>query len=346
MPLTFEDARELLSAALESPAEIKSSPFGDAEIEADGQRYVIEMKSSARAATVAAAAEELARMARSHAPAVPILVVPEMGAVGADACRKWGVNWLDRRGNAVIEVGRTKIRILGRKRARGQDSDEYGVNPFSRKASLIIHLLLLDPNRDWDQSNIADETGMDRGSVSRLVGELVRQRYVERLPARGRNKRIRVVKPGTLLDAWFERARPIKSVSYGLVAARDGFASVHVVADVLKRHELEHAFTGLPAAAAFANFGSFRLVTVYVGTSPSRALRDDLSIEDDSRGRNVALVADRSALAIPSREIDQIAYVDPIKAYVDLKYQPERSAEAREELRRFIDSSWQSKRTI
>jgi hypothetical protein len=334
--------RELLEEAVQKPATLLDSR-GQADLIADvgGHRFVIEVKCSSRSASVASAISQLernrARASLQGAEPLLLVVVGHMGSAGADLCRRHGVNWLDLDGNADIQAPDLRIRILGR-RSRRPLEPQQGVNPFAAKASRVVHVLLLDPRKPWTRGELQAATGLDKGSVSRILGALQTGGYVH--ADSSAPSIVALAEPRTLLDAWAEHYRPRPPVAYGLLATRDGKQTEGRVHEILQAHDVNVIFSGLPAAAAYSSFGSFRRVLGYVDAGLDRAARDALMVSADHRGRNVVLVEDDGGAQIGAEVKRGRRYASPILAYLDLQREAERSDEAREELRRVIEAQW------
>ncbi len=63
----------------------------------------------------------------------------------------------------------------------------------------------------------------------------------------------------------------------------------------------------------------------------------ELGIEDDPRGRNIAIAWDEGNAPIGERQLGRATLVSPVLTYLDLASEPERAAEARKEMRRYLE---------
>src|SRR5665213_2661932 len=145
----------------------------------------------------------------------------------------------------------------------------------------------------------------------------------------------------SLLDGWAEQYQPAKAIAFGLISSRSGEQTLHDVERKLAERNVKVTFTGLSAAAYYAHFGSFRRVRLYTSQTLDLAMRRVLNITEDSRGRNVAICLDNGQAHI-GRTVgtDGIPYASPVLAYLDLRDEPERAAEAAEALRRVLRDMW------
>lgn len=315
----------------------------DAVLDVAGTRFFVEVKSTSRSASVAAAAAQLKRYVRDDPEAAPLLVVPLMGDVGSEICRREGVNWIDLQGNASVNSGPLRIFISGRREKQTSsgilvDRDK-SINPFGPKASRVAHALLLEPYRGRTQSELVKLTRLDKGYVSKVVAELTNAGYIENRLDR-EERTITVGSPVVLLDAWAEHYKPKEVFARGLIAARDGFDAVDKLSAMLSAASIKFALTGLPAAAHYARFGAFRRADVYVARSLPDEVLKDLHAGADERGRNVFIKVDELGTSLGSAGEGMRRFASPVLTYLDLLHLPERSEEARDAMRAYLERQW------
>jgi hypothetical protein len=270
---------------------------------------------------------------------VPLLFVERMTPNGAALCAEHGIAWIDADGNAEIVLPEVRVRIRGLRRSEPR-ADREGFNAFSRTASRVSHALLLAPGQRWTRAALERATALDKGSLSRIIRALSDEHYVN-VERQGRASVVTVTSWSTLLDAWAEQYRAPKAVAFGLLSSRSGEQTLHDVERRLSERNVAATFTGLPAAAYYARFGSFRRVRLYVPQAPDLDMRRALNITDDIRGRNVAICVDDGRARI-GRTVgtDGIPYASPVLTYLDLRDEPERATEAAESLRRVLRDMW------
>jgi hypothetical protein len=303
----------------------------DYSITLRGYRFLVEYKSSAAAGPLSTGIDRLKQCAAAPMEKdLPLIVVPFMGQVGRDLCEKSGVSWLDLSGNAKIFAPGLRIWMEGRPNKysnRGRPP-----NLFASKSSRVARQLLLQPQRFRTQAELARQTGLDDGYVSKIVRRLEQEHYLDK----DDEGAVRPRDPNLLLDAWygaydFSRHRILK----GHVPARSGDELTHKVARQLSHEKLDYAATGLAAAWLFTNFAAFRLTTVYLSSMPSRSLLREIEFLDEPKGANLWLVLpDDEGVFQGRQERAGIQCVSPVQSYLDLKDQPERAKDAAAELRR------------
>jgi len=309
----------------------ESGPNGpDLLLSVAGKTFAVEVLNTSTAGQVVARAERATKAARTiHGRALPMVAVPFMGDAGKQACERAGVSWFDFSGNARIIAPGIRVIVDGRPnrfRSRGRPA-----SAFAPKSSRVARYLLMRAGEAVIQREIARATGVSEGFVSRIVGRLEEERYIER----EQDGALRVKDPRLLLEAWREQYRFFKhTVIQGHVVARSGDALARLVGDELKARSLEHAATGLAAAWQLTRFATFRIATFYLDAEPDSALREELGFREDERGANLWLVVPNDAGVLQgAQEREGLRCVHPVQAYLDLKEHPERASEAAERLR-------------
>jgi DNA-binding Lrp family transcriptional regulator len=322
LPMMLED---LLDEPDIGPLQQQAPDNGlDAIINSHGRCWLIEVKSAASPGMVASVAEQMARLVPRDG--IALLVVPFMTTAGAKAATERDLNWLDLSGNAHIRDKDLYVSIQGRPNqfaARGRPS-----SAFAPKSSRITRALLLDPERWWRQKEISENTDLDAGRVSRVVRRLEDDELLARNRAllRPRDRDL-------LLDAWADEYRFDR---HDIVAGHLSGSGIELTRELdhrLRHADVDHAFTGLPAAWAFDRFARFRLNSVYVHGDP-RVAADAIELRRNERGANVQLIGpeDRGVFD-GQQDVDELPCVSSVQVYLDLLALPERGREAAEELR-------------
>jgi hypothetical protein len=328
-----EEARRLLQSWLDRPkVRAMGRAAGDGAdllVEQGPLRMAVDIAGAGSSAAVGAAIGS-ARSAAAHLgpKALPVVVVPFMGDVGKTLCADAGVSWFDLSGNAYIVAPGLRIQIEGKPNRfvqRGRPS-----TAFAPKSSRIARQLLIDPSKVWRQQDLARAAKLDDGFTSRIVQRLEQDRLIER----GAEGQLRVRDASLLLDSWREAYDFEKhTIVRGHVSARDG-EELLAKAQTLEG-KVEFAATGLAAAYEYTQFAAFRLATFYVSRRPPEKLLKELGFREEPSGANVWLVLPNDDGVFDGKNANDYAVppVHPVQVYLDLKAQPERSAEAAAELR-------------
>lgn len=312
---------------------------GDADLllGALGHLFLVEYKGRADVATVLASIEQLHRYQAQVSEATrPLLVVPYMGETGAEVCQRAGVDWMDLSGNAHILAPGLRVLLSGspnRYPRRGRPS-----NAFAPKSSRVARCLLVDqppgsPPRRLLQKEIVEETGLDDGYVSRIVGRLVDDGLLES----DEEGRVHAPSPTNLLLAWkagydFSKHHLVR----GHVSAKTSQALQAEVALALSIADVRFAATGLAAAWKYVPYARYRIVSFYVdGISEARLekLLGEIGYRSGARGANLWLIfPSDEGVFLGARDQKDLRCVSPVQTYLDLLHHPERASDAAQEL--------------
>jgi len=314
----------------------KSGRDSYVSLRAGGVCFAVQFKAMASTEQIGSA---LGRLSASSAPqVVPLLVVPYMGEAGRALCRVSGISWLDLSGNAEIDALPIRIRILGMPNRYKRSGRPESL--FASRGARAARVLLTDVDRVWQQTELAAATGLSAGYLSRIMPRYQEAGFIE-CWNEGRSLRYRVTNPKALLDAWYAAYDfNNHTILRGHVAARSGLESLKELSSALACRDVKHAATGLAGAWLWEPFAAFRTVTIYLATLPSPELLAALGFHEGARGSNTWLVVpDDEGVFTGVEERDGVPCVSAVQVYVDLKAQPERAAEAGEELRR-VHLAW------
>jgi hypothetical protein len=270
---------------------------------------------------------------------VPLLVVPFMGPVGQRICAEAGVSWFDLSGNADIRAPGLKIRVEGKPnlyKRRGRPA-----SVFAPMSSRVTRWLLVQPDvrfteKQLSQRAFAEESKVDPGLASRVLGRLEENGYISR---DRRTCSIRVIDRDRLLDDWAREYDFGKhTLVEGHVPARSGEDLLKKLGEGLDKTGVDHAATGLGAGWLYTRFATFNLVTFYVSKLPGEDTLAEVGFRETGSGANVWLVVPNDEGVLHNRGKGYGVFcVDPVQAYLDLRFHPERGAEMAPLLRRQVD---------
>jgi len=266
---------------------------------------------------------------------IPIVAVPFMGPTGKKLCENERIGWMDLSGNALIHAPDLLVNISGRPNkyvTRGRKS-----SVFAPKSSRIIRWMLMNPRASFTNRQLVHDTGVDPGHISRILDRLLKSAYV----SRSDTGKYSLHDPKLLLEDWrtaYDFFRQ-NEVIRGHIPATSSEVLVKQLADGLTPENVpQFAFTGLAAAWQYIHWATFRLVTVYLTSPPDPDLLRVLRFREEPRGANTWLVIPKDeGVFVGSESPSGIRCVSRLQTYLDLKDQPERSAEAAEELYRTLD---------
>jgi Transcriptional regulator, AbiEi antitoxin, Type IV TA system len=237
---------------------------------------------------------------------------------------------LSKKGSGNADIRGPGLRIVVQGKPNSFASPGRPSTAFSPKASRLSRAMLMEPEKWWLQTELADATELSAGYVSKVMGRLVDDGLV----ARGDGGRVQPKDPPLLLEAWsqvYDFSRHEIS-RYHAVGHTGAAVLGRLAASLGKIDDLAWAATGLAAAWQLDRFADFRMVTIYV----SKPLLDPehLSLRSVERGENVWVVVPRDEGVLHgSQEIEGVRCVHPVQVYLDLLGHPERAKEAAIHLR-------------
>jgi hypothetical protein len=292
------------------------------------KRLVVEVKTLGEPRLAAQAIAHLGQSVRTIDNGYPVFASGYVGGSARRLCRESGVGYIDLLGNVYLRFGGVLIDRL----AQGSfEAERRGLKQlFAPKATRVVRALLLDPERPARITDLAVGCSMSPAGVYWVVRLLEDMGFVER----DRSKRVVLVKPKELLDAWASSWGMDRNASTGYFSfERTPEALVKKVASVSKRRDLPYALTLMAGASLVAPFVRFQDVWMYVGGDEA-AWVEALDLKPVDGGGNIVLVRpyDEGVFA-GLQVVDGIKVVSDVQLYVDLYNYPARGREQAEFLR-------------
>ena len=310
----------------------------DAGLIAGDWRFLVEAKTQGSPLAVRSAIAHIQSAGHSMGHRdLPLVVVPYMGQLGAEACRAAGISWLDLSGNAWIKGPGLRIRMEGM--PNRYQKPGRSANIFAPQASRLARWMLMNPGQAFNQQELRDQIHLDPGYLSRLIKRLCE----EGLLLKEASGKIRVDQPDLLLQAWRDGYHIQEDERIlGHIPARSGEHALEQVVRRLEAGPFVYAVTGLAAAWIHTQFAGFRLVSLYMDPKPGLDLEKLLGFEKTGRGANLWIIRPKDDGVFQGQtRVNQTTVVHPLQAYMDLKDHPERAAEAADNLREHF-LSWGS----
>lgn len=311
------------------PAEAKTGLDAIYSLPNEEVRFYIEVKRSLHPHQVAGIADQYRQWLQGPEGTGRDLILVVAGDItrsSLDRCVELGVCVLAENGNGYVRFHRFMYKqfVPGKRMpARGGPG-----SIFSAKASRLVRALLCRYPEPWDQSELAQVTGVSSGYVSSLVGKMLDADYIRR-----NRKKLRVVDPNRLLDDWasryrfdrYRRSRFAMSMSEYLQGLRK-------FQQEMRRQSIRFAFTGWSAAYIISPYGTPDAIVAYVerltGGMPFRALHPV-----ENQGNVLLLLPREEGVFQFAQEGEFGPMVADVQCYLDLLSLPGRAAEQAEVLR-------------
>ncbi len=292
-------------------------------------RVAVEFKTRASAA----AAWQLVEYARAN-PEMPVLLITnESTAQAREILKEHGIGVVDGLGNAHVELPGLLLHLKG-------DGQRQQARParLTRKAGLLAQKLLLDPHREWQVQDLANDVGVSLGLAHRVLARLEHESIVA-VEGTGRNRVRRVINPTALLDLWTEETndRPTNTKCY--VLAQTPGQLIQTVADNLGRAGVDYAMTGAAAASLVAPFiTAVPVADVWVkATADPRKLCNATGGELVTGGQNVVFLQAKDDTPLAFRQkVGNVWIANSFRLYADLRRDPRRGREQADHLRQAV----------
>ncbi len=306
--------------------------YRDTDLEVKPLRltFAIEIKSASSIDRIIPAIRQLKTITEEKQNVIPILAVPFMGETGREFCATERINWFDLSGNIHLDTPGLKVIIEGkpnRFKRRGRPT-----NFFAPKSSRITRRLLLSPNEHFTQSDLVNKTGLDKGTVSKIVRRMVESNLLSQTD----EGTYYVPDPSQLLNAWHNSYDFTEhQIIRGHIPARTGDELLKKLFNSLKNQNIPSWATGLAAAWLYTHHAMFRMTSVYLRELPDKQILNNIGFVNEPQGANTWLIIPKDEGVLDgAKDLSGITCVSPIQTYLDLKGHPERAKEAAEELKK------------
>ena len=265
-------------------------------------------------------------------PGIPMLAAPSLSEERQSQLRNQGICFIDLVGNAWIKAPGLFIDQHSREK---QDFRFREVNsPFSDKSSLVLRVMMDEPERYWGNNEIAEKCGISAGWVSQICHRLEELRYA----VRSEGRRLKLFHPQEVLADWVEYYRLRKKEQYHFRFPAD---SVEAVMGALKNSKALREHRGMlsfqAGASLVAPHAGFREVHVYSEGLPASIddWKQELRLEDAAPSDcNLILVDPYYGVAgrYGSRVLEGFEVVSDVQLYLDLRLYPVRGEEQAQHL--------------
>jgi hypothetical protein len=263
---------------------------------------------------------------------VRIVYAPVISPRVAEIARQNGVSFIDYAGNCQI-VDQSAGLLISRSGIPNQASrqKQKTADPFSPKSSRIVRVMLHEPERGWQVSELAEHPDVDVsvGLVSKVKQALVHESY-----AVVRERLLYLKQPLDLLIAW-ARNYPGPATQRQFYMRGETEAVESRIAAWCGESNIEYALARFSAAKRHAPEVRYSVASLYVssevlGPHLLESLRVDCGAREVESGANLVLLTpfDKSVfvrcLLSPERT------TSPLQTYLDLQSMAGRGSEAAE----------------
>jgi hypothetical protein len=193
--------------------------------------------------------------------------------------------------------------------------------------------MLEEPARAWQVSELASVTDVSLGQASNVTRRLLHEEYLTKT-----QKRLRLIQPGVLLEAWQSQyVSPAHMLLPYYSFEREPEQLTQRLAKAGREQQLSYAVTSFAGAALVAPFvQGIGVVQAYIadGTAVDRWV-SALALRPVTAGPNVLLMVPRDQAVFYRTQVkDRVAVVGNIQLYLDLSLEPARGKEQADFLRK------------
>lgn len=314
-------------------------------VEVRGQSWtlVCEVKNTGQPRFVREGAFQLRKYlkALSSRQAYGIFIAPYLSEESATLLREESLGYVDFAGNCFLSFDGVFVERSGSPHTPERRRELREI--FAPKASRVLRVLFTDPNRSWRVTELAKRAAVSLGQVSN-----VRRALLDREWASIDSQGLRLLKPGTVLDAWSPAYAP------KLAAQKDYYTLLH---GKELNSAIKAAFASLPeeahvllasfsAAQWLAPFARSAGTYFYADETGMAVLSKHLKLERASRGTNVSVAVPKDGgVFIDSYEpAPDVRSTGLIQTYLDLSRASDRGREAADHLRRTrLEPQWSTR---
>ncbi len=260
-----------------------------------------------------------------------LYVAADIGKPLATDLRKWRVNHADLNGRLFLAGNGFYIHREPLIREHSNPVAEPSL--FTAKACRIVRYLLTERDLVWTQDELVGCTQNSRGYVSRILGILVNEGYVEKIASEGRQYHYRLREFDRLLDAWAREdtfSKRVKRFEYSLLT-NDPMEIAGQVRGALEGSP--YYFTQWIAAWLRKPYTTPPVVSVYVPAS--EVPRFPIGRRVSGGGNLWLLVPEDSGVFQGNRYVDGFPLVCDPQIYLDLVGSGLRGPEAADALRQW-----------
>jgi hypothetical protein len=204
-------------------------------------------------------------------------------------------------------------------------------NIFSPKATRIVRILLISPEKEWSILNLSEEARTAYGHTYRLVKTLLKMGLCRKTET----NRVEVVNPRELLSRWaaihdFNFLNNVKAY-YSMEGDLDSLLRKFSSAN---EHNLNYALTLHVGASLIAPYVRPASLHIYVEYGGERLVKR-LDLQPTELGGNVFLVQPYDeGVFYGVQKVRDVYVVSNVQLYIDLYNYPARGREAAEHLRK------------
>lgn len=264
-----------------------------------------------------------------HNDAVPVLVARYLSPQRRSMCQDEGICFIDLSGNVLIKYKSFYIEKTGFPNKFPEERG--GRDPFSDKASLILRAILKGGEYLWGVRELAQETHLDPGYISRMARELESRNYITRV-----SSKLKLRDPEGILDDWVRNYNLRKNTIFGyFVMAANSAEILEKIRSLRIPDGVDYALSVQAGANLIAPYAVFQEVHMYIADEKAHSyFEKELKLNKADQGANFVLMLPyyKHSVFYDSRTVKKLRVVSDIQLYLDLHGYPIRGLEQAEHI--------------
>ncbi len=304
-------------------------------IEASGveQRIAVEVKTNGEPRYARQAIQSLTRLVENNQCSYGVFLAPYISPRSADLCAQASVGTIDFSGNCRISFDRIYIENEGKPNSFARKRDIRSL--YSPKASRVLRVLLVNPQRSWKTQELANEAKVSLGQVANVKKLLADREWISET-----DPGILLSRPSELLTEWSENYSYEKNEAYDYYSLKQPPDIESELASYCDNNDIEYALSGFSGANRTAPAVRGQRVMAYVSLIGDK-LENALNLKKVASGANVTLFVPHDEGVYYGSSNNSIRIVSPVQLYLDLKKYKGRGEEAAETIRKqVIEKAW------
>ena len=230
-------------------------------------------------------------------------------------CKQLKINCLDLNGRIWIRAKGLLIDKHEHQSAQSYCTKESSVDFFSLKSSRLARVLLTYRGRSWKQAELAEQTELSQGLLSRLLKYASSQGWVK---GEGTRANWQVLEFDSILDAW------VKSDRWDKRTTIKQYSTLEKNLNVLARNLLNEpvgqlAFTQWYAASLRFPYAETQVLSVYLRSFPDDQTLEKLRLREVSDGGKLWIIIPTDAGVFQAQQnVQGLPLVSDAQIYLDL----------------------------
>jgi len=297
--------------------------FVQLQVGNDEKCLVVEVKYNGEPRFARDAVNQLLRFRELNPQCYCLFMAPYISPRAAEICVDDDVGYMDLAGNCYLNFDRVFIERTGQPNPFSKRKELRSL--YSPKASRVLRALLDDPRRKWKVEDLALETNVSLGQVSKVKTLLANQEWIKE-----KYGGFQLTEPDQLLLDWSKNYSYKKNKVFRYYSMDTVSEIEWEVSQACKDSQRRYALTSFSGAARLKPFVKYQRVFIFVDRDIQN-LASSINLKDVDSGENVILLEPYDeGVFYGSSNVEGIAVANPIQIYLDLKGFRGRGEEAAE----------------